>query len=501
MSHVVSNYLIEFSAIHLALMLGYWLILRRERQYGTMRIYLLGSVALALTIPLLKLPRLFSSEEPVYTFASSPAVVRSVVPVVPDQTSFWSYKLLLVVYALISAILLLKFLNSLRQLYLLRRTDNYEKLEGLRIYRIARIKGSFSFFNSIFINKEVDPNEQTHEIMLAHEKAHAFLGHTYDIVLLQLFRVFFWWLPSTWFINQEMKRIHEYQADNCVLKSYSVEQYSSVLISSTLTIHGLSLVSSFHDSLILKRLTAMKQQTKRVSAWKLGALGGLCTLLVIGFACTEEKSNQQTEDSAAAAKGEIFTIVEKAPEYEGGMGAFKNNIMKAIKYPSDARYKGVEGRVDVQFVIDKDGSLTDVKAMNTLDGGCDAEAERVVKSIPPFTPASQQGKPVRVRMMVPIVFMLDDKKSKDPKGMISIEDVQAINGKLKVNASYGQGEWTGTVYDEAGDALPGVNLIVQGTTTGTVSDSEGNFKLKADEAQDVVLSFVGYDIAQLKQAK
>src|SRR5690349_10544429 len=128
MSHAMSNYLIELSAIHLALILGYWIFLRKERQYGTMRFCLLGSVVFALIIPLLKLPKLFGVEEPVYDFASSPAVVRSVIPVAPDQTSFWSYELLLVVYGIISTILLLKFFNSLRQLFLLKRTGNYEQL-------------------------------------------------------------------------------------------------------------------------------------------------------------------------------------------------------------------------------------------------------------------------------------------------------------------------------------------------------------------------------------
>lgn len=491
----MSNYLIELSAIHVTLMLGYWIFLRKERQYGTMRFYLLGSVVLALIIPLLKLPSLFSVEEPVYEFAYSPAVVRSVVPVTPDQTSFWSYELLLVVYGIISAILLLRFLNSLRQLFSLKKTASYEQIERLRIYRIASIKGSFSFFNSIFINKENDPNGEAYDVMVAHEKAHAVHGHTYDIILLQLFRVSFWWLPTAWFINREIKRIHEYQADNSVLQSYSVEQYSTVLINSTLTLHGLGLASSFHDSLILKRLTAMRQQTKRVSAWKLGALGGLCTLLVISFACTEEARSQRADNSVDQ---EIFTIVEMAPEYKGGIGAFRKFIMEEIKYPVEARQKGITGRVDVQFVIDKDGSITDVKAVNGLAGGCDIEAERVVRSMPAFIPASQQGKPVKVRMLVPIVFMLDDKESKNPKGMISIEEVQALNSKMKVDASYGQGEWSGTVYDEEGEGLPGVNLLVRGTTTGTVSDGDGKFRLKADEAKEVVLSFVGYETATLQ---
>lgn len=498
MSHTMSNYLIELSAIHLALMLGYWLMLSREHQYPTMRFYLLGSVVLALVVPLLKLPTLFRVEETAYVFPTSPAVAGAVVTAPLDPISFWSYDLLIWAYILVSTFFLLKFFYNLRQLVLLKKTSHCEKINNVLIHRVPGVDGSFSFFNWIFISENIDKSTQAYEVMVAHEKAHAILGHTYDIVFLQLFRACFWWLPTTWLINQEMKKIHEYQADDAVLKTYSVDQYASILISSTLTHHGLSLASSFHDSLILKRLTAMRQPSKKVSAWKLAMLTALCAMLVMGFACTEEKKDiANVEGTSDQAKSEIFRIVEKMPEFEGGIDAFKKYIMKEITYPLEARQKGVEGRVDVQFVIGKDGSLSDVKALSGIGAGCDSEAERVIKSVPSFIPASQQGKPVKIRMAVPIVFMLGEKNTGSPKGIISIEQVQPLNAKLKVDAHHDNGEWSGTVYDEEGDGLPGVSILVEGTTTGTITDSEGAFKLKADGSKDVVLSFVGYDFVRL----
>jgi protein TonB len=103
---------------------------------------------------------------------------------------------------------------------------------------------------------------------------------------------------------------------------------------------------------------------------------------------------------------EIFQVVENQPAPVGGYEAFYKYIGKNIKYPDQARRMGVEGKVFVQFVVDKDGSITDVQVLKGIGSGCDEEAIRVVKSAPKWTPGKQRGRPVRVRMSVPITFKL-----------------------------------------------------------------------------------------------
>jgi hypothetical protein len=80
---------------------------------------------------------------------------------------------------------------------------------------------------------------------------------------------------------------------------------------------------------------------------------------------------------------------------------------------------------------------------------------------------------------------------------ITVGEVQPINQTFKVNANYNSGEWSGTVYDEEGGGLPGVNIIVPGTTVGTVSDLNGSFKLPNAASADIQLSFVGYETVKL----
>jgi periplasmic protein TonB len=102
----------------------------------------------------------------------------------------------------------------------------------------------------------------------------------------------------------------------------------------------------------------------------------------------------------------IFTVVEETAAPIGGMSAFYEYVGKKIKYPAQARRMNIEGRVFVEFVIERDGSITDVKAIKGIGAGCDEEAERILQSAPKWKPGKQRGKPVRQKMVLPIMFKL-----------------------------------------------------------------------------------------------
>lgn len=106
---------------------------------------------------------------------------------------------------------------------------------------------------------------------------------------------------------------------------------------------------------------------------------------------------------------EIFTSVEQLPEFPGGMAGFSKYLGKALRYPAVASENGVQGRVNVTFVVERDGSLTDIKPIGrTLGSGLEEEAQRVLKNSPKWSPGKQNGRAVRVQYTVPIVFTLQD---------------------------------------------------------------------------------------------
>jgi protein TonB len=107
------------------------------------------------------------------------------------------------------------------------------------------------------------------------------------------------------------------------------------------------------------------------------------------------------------AADEIFQFVEDQPSPLGGMKAFYAYVGKNMKYPAQARRMGIEGKVYVTFVVGKDGALTDVRVLKGIGAGCDMEAIRVLSGAPKWKPGKQRGRPVRVRMQLPIIFKLN----------------------------------------------------------------------------------------------
>jgi protein TonB len=102
----------------------------------------------------------------------------------------------------------------------------------------------------------------------------------------------------------------------------------------------------------------------------------------------------------------IFSVVEQMPEFPGGEAAMMKFIQKNIQYPSMERDNDIQGRVIIKFIVNEDGSLSDIHIARGVSQGLDKEALRVVKLLPKFIPGKQQGKPVKVYFLLPIKFML-----------------------------------------------------------------------------------------------
>jgi len=105
---------------------------------------------------------------------------------------------------------------------------------------------------------------------------------------------------------------------------------------------------------------------------------------------------------------EIFLVVEQTAVPKGGMEAFYKYVNERLKYPAQARRMQIQGRVFIEFVVDRDGSITNVIVVKGIGAGCDEEAQRIVQGSPPWAPGKQRGKPVRQRMVLPITFKLAD---------------------------------------------------------------------------------------------
>lgn len=133
--------------------------------------------------------------------------------------------------------------------------------------------------------------------------------------------------------------------------------------------------------------------------------------LVVNAEVTEETKNAdimpvKVEEEEEVVEEQIFTVVEEEPKFPGGMEALYKYLGQNIKYPQLARENGITGKVYVTFVVEKDGSIANPKILRDIGGGCGAEAIRVVKAMPKWSPGKQRGKAVRVQFNLPVNFNL-----------------------------------------------------------------------------------------------
>ena len=136
-------------------------------------------------------------------------------------------------------------------------------------------------------------------------------------------------------------------------------------------------------------------------------------------------------DVATSTKDTVYQIAEEMPEFPGGVEALMDFVGKNVKYPEQAKEKEISGRVFIGFVIEKDGSVNEVKVLRGIGGGCDEEAVRVIKAMPKWKPGKQKGKPVRVNYNIPINFKLDDGQMPVKKS-----DVNKVDMKPDKNGVY-----------------------------------------------------------------
>lgn len=132
----------------------------------------------------------------------------------------------------------------------------------------------------------------------------------------------------------------------------------------------------------------------------------LLLLVAFGFAASAQ-SNEVTPNTAINNDEEVFVVVEHDPEFPGGMEKLYRYLASNIHYPAEAKAEKIQGRVFVSFVIEKDGSVSNIKLLRDIGGGCGEEAVRVVAAMPRWKPGRQHGRRVRTQYNLPINFNLN----------------------------------------------------------------------------------------------
>lgn len=454
------NYLIE-SGVSLSLFaLVYFLFLRRETFFSINRWFLLVSIGFSAILPLLHIP-FYTPQPTVLAEVTVTPYVNLLTTITiygsgltQDAEKFvLSYSLLGYFYLIGVALFIAKFFIQLSQVMRLIVRNKVAEEGKIKLVILDREISPFSFLNYIFVGKNLQ-NTTGWEKMLEHERQHIRQGHTFDVLLLEIIAIVQWFNPFFWMFRRALRENHEFLADQAVISHGTAPSWYKQILINQYVGDQIVIANNFNYSLIKIRIKMMsKIKSRKIANVKVLVGIVLAVSLIAVFAC-EQKDSIKTEtntsemnatvtfqgkslqirgDSVAIenlksllnkestlpsplsananeqpiGKDEVFMVVEEMPEYPGGVKALREYLAATVKYPKIAQEKGIQGKVYVTFVVNKDGSVLNAKIARGVDPLLDAEALRVVSSLPKWNPGKQKGQAVAVQYTVPINFALE----------------------------------------------------------------------------------------------
>lgn len=333
------------------------------------------------------------------------------------EVSFLS--IVIVIFYIVAASIALYYCYGTIKLLNLRRRSRKIVLASGRGIRIVKdgIMSPFTFMGEIYIPADMAESCDATTLIL-HESAHASHRHWIDLMIAHVVCVLQWYNPAAWKMLADVKCIHEYEADAEVLMAgVNPRSYQLLLLNHAIAPAYSSITDNFNQSSLKSRIIMMYKPTssplRRLRALALipvAALAFFAALLPATGAFAQEAakaSEALTATDYDQSTTEVFETVEVMPEFPGGITALMKYLSNNIRYPEKAQKEQVEGRVVTSFIITKEGKVNDVKVMRSVSPELDAEAIRVVSSLPAFTPGMNDGKPVNCSFVLPITFKLE----------------------------------------------------------------------------------------------
>ncbi len=524
----------------------YRLLLSRETYHRVNRTVLLGTAIASFILPLC----VITLHKTVVVSGGSGLVTLDglgTVEMAEPQTPFWQTVAVVVFFAGMAASLGFTLYNIFQVWRLISRSEHHQQPDGTVVCVADREVSPFSWMHYIVLSPS--DYEAQDASVLAHERGHISLHHSLDVILVDVLTALQWFNPAMWMLRQDLRAIHEYEADAAVLsQGINMRQYQYLLIQKAVAACGYSVANGITHSTLKNRINMMltNKKTNRASWLKLLAMLPIVgTALALnaetvndyvyedtqeqpqkkivkkGRKAAQVKLNDKTievkAESAAAEEKETaktaepqekkqspiiitgeangpeplividgkaatmqqlkaldpkeidnlsvikneealkeyakhfkadtsngilfintkeyvkngkkelvsatvkakepkeeetgtgekaFNVVEQMPQFPGGDIELMKFLSENVKYPEAAEETGTQGRVIVQFIVEADGSITNVKVVKNVSEEIDAEAVRVINAMPKWKPGMQKGQPVRVKYTIPVTFRL-----------------------------------------------------------------------------------------------
>ena len=407
----------------------YKLICTRDTLFNSRRLILMLALILPFIIPLIDIREWMETRDSLvmltnFDYSTTiPEIVVGTAGTEPGNQVFVISEWIKNIYIAGILALSVRLIIQAISLYLIILRTPEKTVNGIRIKCMKDKSGPFSFFNWIFLNPDNVKEEEMNEI-LTHEMAHVRQKHSIDVIISELVNICCWINPFAWLMKREVRLNLEFLADRKVMDAgFATKSYQYHLLGLTYN-HKYGLSNNFNFSHLKQRIIMMnKKKTNGAGHIKyaLFAIPAFALLLAGNISCSSEATKtDDVKEKAATVKpdavevpidkpattDETFAVVEQMPEFPGGMKELMTYLKDNIKYPKAAQDKKVQGRVIVQFVVEKDGTPTEFNVMRSVDPDLDAEALRVLGGMPKWKPGMQKGQVVRVKYTVPVTFRL-----------------------------------------------------------------------------------------------
>ena len=402
----------------------YKLFCQRDTFFQWHRIALLSFLGISFLYPLFDIQDWVMEQPAIYELADYYTVLMSTeevtaAPVVyeapqrPDLLTIFTY-----LYYIGVIVMSVRFIIQLVSICHIRWKGQAVYLNGQRIISLPSEANPFSFFGWIFLYLP-QLEEESQEEILMHEQTHARQWHSVDVIVSEIANIVCWFNPFSWLLKGEIRLNLEYLADNQVAQTLNdSKQYQYHLLGIAHTNSKTGLYNNFNVSQIKHRIIMMnKKRTHTVGRIKYALFAPLAAalLMVSNISCTSTENKKDSTEAAEsrAVEGEEFQIVEQMPEFPGGMGECMKWLGQNIKYPAEAIEKEIQGRVILQIIVEKDGTITNAVVAKGVHPLLDNEALRVINQSPKWEPGKQNGEAVRVKYTLPVLFKLNDKASEN----------------------------------------------------------------------------------------
>ena len=445
------SYLLKTTLCWALFYLLYHLWLSKETFFNVNRWYLVWTAFLGVLIPAIDFQWfLLPHEEPAILYYMQPITVgveqleTVIVMASTEEAGINWWGILIKIYWLGVAVAFGRFIYGLSKINKLYKEGEKTFFNNYRFILTSSFHVPFSFFKNLFWSKEFVVDEEDKQNILRHEEAHIFQWHSIDVILLEILGILFWCVPFIYLYKKAIKTTHEYLADDYVVALASRKKYGQLLLRQSQSGMQIAVSNSLFSSQIKNRIVMMtKNRSTKMASLKYLAGLPLLALLFLAFSF-EQKTPDPQERTHPVLKNhtatdslpgdEVFKVVEIMPHFPGceemnfeleaeakkcADKKMLEFIYANIKYPKEAREGNIQGMVVIKFIVEKDGSISNVKLLRDIGGGCGEEALRVANAMPRWTPGLQRGRAVRVQFNLPVKFKLDsdapDSKITDKK--------------------------------------------------------------------------------------